>query len=119
MLDDLRKSSLPAPRLITLGTVTANAVEFGGKVPFLPRPIWAISAAANRAAGVSAVAVEQGHRRSRLKKPVGDEREIYRAALTQRKNSATTFNDCAAASSCGKWPMPLNAASFTSRMAFM
>ncbi len=45
MLDDLRKSSLPAPRLITLGTVTANAVEFGGKVPFLPRPIWAISAA--------------------------------------------------------------------------
>jgi protochlorophyllide reductase len=37
MLDDLRKSSLAAPRLITLGTVTANAAEFGGKVP-IPAP---------------------------------------------------------------------------------
>jgi protochlorophyllide reductase len=37
MLEDLRKSSLPAPRLITLGTVTANAAEFGGKVP-IPAP---------------------------------------------------------------------------------
>lgn len=35
MLDDLRKS--PAPRLVTLGTVTANSEEFGGKVP-IPAP---------------------------------------------------------------------------------
>ncbi len=35
MLDDLQKS--PAPRLVTLGTVTANSEEFGGKVP-IPAP---------------------------------------------------------------------------------
>jgi len=35
MLEDLQKS--PAPRLITLGTVTANSEEFGGKVP-IPAP---------------------------------------------------------------------------------
>jgi len=35
MLEDLQKSA--APRLITLGTVTANSEEFGGKVP-IPAP---------------------------------------------------------------------------------
>jgi len=35
MLDDLQMSA--APRLITLGTVTANSEEFGGKVP-IPAP---------------------------------------------------------------------------------
>ena len=35
MLEDLQKSS--APRLVTLGTVTANSEEFGGKVP-IPAP---------------------------------------------------------------------------------
>jgi len=35
MLEDLQKS--PAPRLVTLGTVTANSEEFGGKVP-IPAP---------------------------------------------------------------------------------
>ncbi len=35
MLDDLRKAA--APRLVTLGTVTANSEEFGGKVP-IPAP---------------------------------------------------------------------------------
>ncbi len=37
LLDTLRRSSRPAPRLITLGTVTANSAEFGGKVP-IPAP---------------------------------------------------------------------------------
>lgn len=35
MLADLQKS--PSPRLVTLGTVTANSEEFGGKVP-IPAP---------------------------------------------------------------------------------
>ncbi len=35
MLDDLQKAQ--APRLVTLGTVTANSEEFGGKVP-IPAP---------------------------------------------------------------------------------
>ncbi len=35
MLEDLQKA--PAPRLVTLGTVTANSEEFGGKVP-IPAP---------------------------------------------------------------------------------
>jgi protochlorophyllide reductase len=35
LLPDLQKA--PAPRLITLGTVTANSEEFGGKVP-IPAP---------------------------------------------------------------------------------
>ncbi|MBC7740486.1 MAG: SDR family NAD(P)-dependent oxidoreductase, partial [Candidatus Saccharibacteria bacterium] len=35
MLDDLQKAA--APRLVTLGTVTANSEEFGGKVP-IPAP---------------------------------------------------------------------------------
>ena len=35
MLDDLQKAK--APRLVTLGTVTANSEEFGGKVP-IPAP---------------------------------------------------------------------------------
>lgn len=35
LLDDLRRA--PAARLITLGTVTANSEEFGGKVP-IPAP---------------------------------------------------------------------------------
>ena len=35
MLDDLRKA--PAPRLVTLGTVTANSEEFGGRIP-IPAP---------------------------------------------------------------------------------
>jgi NAD(P)-dependent dehydrogenase (short-subunit alcohol dehydrogenase family) len=35
MLEDLQKA--PAPRLVTLGTVTANSEEFGGKVP-VPAP---------------------------------------------------------------------------------
>jgi protochlorophyllide reductase len=35
MLDDLQKAE--APRLVTLGTVTANSEEFGGKVP-IPAP---------------------------------------------------------------------------------
>ena len=35
MLDDL--AAAPAPRLITLGTVTANSEEFGGKIP-IPAP---------------------------------------------------------------------------------
>ena len=37
LLDDLQRSRRPAPRLITLGTVTANSAEFGGKVP-IPTP---------------------------------------------------------------------------------
>ncbi len=37
LLDDMRASARPAPRLITLGTVTANSAEFGGKVP-IPAP---------------------------------------------------------------------------------
>jgi protochlorophyllide reductase len=35
MLEELQKS--PSPRLVTLGTVTANSEEFGGKVP-IPAP---------------------------------------------------------------------------------
>jgi protochlorophyllide reductase len=35
LLDDL--AAAPAPRLITLGTVTANSEEFGGKIP-IPAP---------------------------------------------------------------------------------
>lgn len=35
MLQDLQKS--PSPRLVTLGTVTANSEEFGGKIP-IPAP---------------------------------------------------------------------------------
>jgi protochlorophyllide reductase len=37
LLDDLRKDRSCQPRLITLGTVTANSEEFGGKVP-IPAP---------------------------------------------------------------------------------
>ncbi|MBW4665723.1 MAG: protochlorophyllide reductase [Chroococcus sp. CMT-3BRIN-NPC107] len=38
MLEDLKKSAtLPAPRLIILGTVTANPKELGGKIP-IPAP---------------------------------------------------------------------------------
>ncbi|OYY63160.1 protochlorophyllide reductase [Sphingomonas sp. 28-62-11] len=35
MLDDLKRA--PAPRLVTLGTVTANSEEFGGRIP-IPAP---------------------------------------------------------------------------------
>ena len=37
LLPVLQQSTRPAPRLITLGTVTANSAEFGGKVP-IPAP---------------------------------------------------------------------------------
>jgi len=37
LLPDLQKSTRHGPRLITLGTVTANSAEFGGKVP-IPAP---------------------------------------------------------------------------------
>ncbi len=37
LLDDLRRASRQPARLITLGTVTANSEEFGGKVP-IPAP---------------------------------------------------------------------------------
>jgi len=37
LLPDLQNASNPAPRLVTLGTVTANSEEFGGKVP-IPAP---------------------------------------------------------------------------------
>ena len=37
LLPELRRASLRPPRLITLGTVTANSEEFGGKVP-IPAP---------------------------------------------------------------------------------
>ena len=37
LLDDLRRSSHPSRRLITLGTVTANSKELGGKIP-IPAP---------------------------------------------------------------------------------
>jgi len=37
LLPDLERSTWPSRRLITLGTVTANAEEFGGKVP-IPAP---------------------------------------------------------------------------------
>lgn len=37
LLEDLQAQSAPVPRLITLGTVTANSEEFGGKVP-IPAP---------------------------------------------------------------------------------
>jgi protochlorophyllide reductase len=37
LLDDLKKSAHPEPRLVTLGTVTANPKELGGKIP-IPAP---------------------------------------------------------------------------------
>jgi protochlorophyllide reductase len=37
LLDDLKKSTHPEPRLVTLGTVTANPKELGGKIP-IPAP---------------------------------------------------------------------------------
>ena len=37
LLGALHQSARPGPRLITLGTVTANSAEFGGKVP-IPAP---------------------------------------------------------------------------------
>ena len=37
MLEDLKASSAPSRRLITLGTVTANSKELGGKIP-IPAP---------------------------------------------------------------------------------
>lgn len=37
MLEDLKKSSSPNPRLVILGTVTANRKELGGKIP-IPAP---------------------------------------------------------------------------------
>ncbi len=37
LLEDLQTSARQTPRLITLGTVTANSAEFGGKVP-IPAP---------------------------------------------------------------------------------
>jgi protochlorophyllide reductase len=37
LLPDLEAARDPAPRLVTLGTVTANSEEFGGKVP-IPAP---------------------------------------------------------------------------------
>ena len=37
LLPDLQRATQRAPRLITLGTVTANSEEFGGKVP-IPAP---------------------------------------------------------------------------------
>ncbi|MEL6780171.1 MAG: protochlorophyllide reductase [Cyanobacteria bacterium J06597_16] len=37
LLEDMKKSSHPEPRLVTLGTVTANPKELGGKIP-IPAP---------------------------------------------------------------------------------
>ena len=37
LLEDLKKSAHPEPRLVTLGTVTANPKELGGKIP-IPAP---------------------------------------------------------------------------------
>ncbi|MDZ4791585.1 MAG: protochlorophyllide reductase [Hyphomicrobiales bacterium] len=37
LLPDLQRNRSPVPRLVTLGTVTANSEEFGGKVP-IPAP---------------------------------------------------------------------------------
>jgi protochlorophyllide reductase len=37
LLDDLKQANQPTGRLVTLGTVTANSEEFGGKVP-IPAP---------------------------------------------------------------------------------
>jgi len=37
LLEDLAKQAAPVPRLITLGTVTANSEEFGGRIP-IPAP---------------------------------------------------------------------------------
>jgi protochlorophyllide reductase len=37
MLEDLKKSSSPEPRVVILGTVTANRKELGGKIP-IPAP---------------------------------------------------------------------------------
>jgi protochlorophyllide reductase len=37
LLDDLKRADQPIGRLVTLGTVTANSEEFGGKVP-IPAP---------------------------------------------------------------------------------
>lgn len=35
--EDLRRAGAPRPRLVTLGTVTANLAEFGGRIP-IPAP---------------------------------------------------------------------------------
>jgi protochlorophyllide reductase len=37
LLPDLKRGGWPVPRLITLGTVTANLAEFGGRIP-IPAP---------------------------------------------------------------------------------
>ena len=37
LLDDLRRSGHPSPRVVILGTVTANSKELGGKIP-IPAP---------------------------------------------------------------------------------
>jgi protochlorophyllide reductase len=37
LLDDLKRANQPTGRIVTLGTVTANPEEFGGKVP-IPAP---------------------------------------------------------------------------------
>ncbi|MGD1897285.1 MAG: protochlorophyllide reductase [Phormidesmis sp.] len=37
LLEDMRKAAHPEPRLVTLGTVTANPKELGGKIP-IPAP---------------------------------------------------------------------------------
>lgn len=37
LLEDMKKSAHPEPRLVTLGTVTANPKELGGKIP-IPAP---------------------------------------------------------------------------------
>lgn len=37
LLEDMKKASHPEPRLVTLGTVTANPKELGGKIP-IPAP---------------------------------------------------------------------------------
>ena len=37
LLDDLKRSSHPSPRVVILGTVTANSKELGGKIP-IPAP---------------------------------------------------------------------------------
>ena len=37
LLEDMKKAAYPEPRLVTLGTVTANPKELGGKIP-IPAP---------------------------------------------------------------------------------
>lgn len=37
LLEDLQRAESPPPRLVTLGTVTANSEEFGGRIP-IPAP---------------------------------------------------------------------------------